>query len=140
MTEPKTLWEIKSDAHELIDEIASWGYPKRNIYKKLAIRLAVNECKAHFSTMGTWSEVIRAYNALEIIHGAYLADYNKKTGKAKKKLRHLELSKKEKALKPVTAPRSLMLESIKEAKKANAKKLKYPIVSRYFPYFLKLLP
>lgn len=61
----KTIFDLKSDAHMLIDEILSYGVPKNRVYKMLRYRLQVPYGMEHISKMATMTQVERAIDVLK---------------------------------------------------------------------------
>lgn len=70
----KTLYQLKEEGHRLLDEYASLEndpkrldpkLAKRHAYDKLARKLKQDERKAHFGTMKTEQDVVRAISKLK---------------------------------------------------------------------------
>ena len=60
----KTIFDLQSEAHMLIDDLCSYGVPKNRIYAILATKLKTSVYMAHISKMATLTQVERAIKEL----------------------------------------------------------------------------
>lgn len=78
--EVNLLWEMKGEAHDLIDELREKGVSQAKTYMRLRKRLGVEAGQEHFGQMKTYEEVERA---LEVLRGMrFVKPKKKKNSKA----------------------------------------------------------
>lgn len=68
---PLNIYDYKTQAHDLIEEIRWSGIPKDKIYKKLHYLLHCSPHDAHIGSMTTIIEVKRAISALKWMRRRY---------------------------------------------------------------------
>lgn len=108
----KTIFDLKSEAHMLIDDILSYGIKKNVIYHSLAYRLKVPLEMAHIGRMATMTQVEKAIVALTSMRNREEQNWyikQKKLKKAESLARHLATNKKPTIL-PITEQKRILAE------------------------------
>lgn len=65
----KDIFQYKTEAHELIEDLILMGMKRGRIYKKLLIKLGLRKGEEHIGGMSTIAQVKRAISVLEVMKG-----------------------------------------------------------------------
>lgn len=91
--ERKQLFELKADAHDLIDELVAIRIPKPVIYNRLRIAMSVPNGFEHFGRMATVSQVEKGIEALTKMKNYYKRRNKKDLTKTLRRLKNKKKSK-----------------------------------------------